>query len=409
MKKLTFIKGFYKKPIFLILVVALLVRITAAVYVGNEVSGLSGAFDEISYSLLGERFVQGYGLTFPEAWYPWYEANAQQSYYSATMSLFLAGIYWVFGYSPLAARLVMAILSTLIVGMIYLLARRYWGERVGLAAALIAALYGYLIFYGVTLVTETPFILAMLVALYISLDLIRNPNIWKWVSLGLALAIAILFRMAVVFFVPFLLGWIAIQRTRKEWKFILIPICMMVLAVLPFTIRNYVMWGRFMLLESQFGHVFWNGNHPDHQGTYWAEVFPIPDDVLSSKNDAIITNRLLRMGIENVVKDPGHFLYLTFARLREFFKFWPTSDSTLLANALRVLSFGLMWPFAVIGLWISRWKWRTLLPLYLFLLIHTGVYAISWTMTRYRLPVDAALMPFAALTFRIIVDKLWKK
>ncbi len=106
---------------------------------------------------------------------------------------------------------------------------------------------------------------------------------------------------------------------------------------------------------------------------------------------------MLRRGIQNVINDPSLFVMLTVTRLREFFKFWPTADSDLLANTLRVFSFGLMWPFALAGLWLSRRQWRDLLPIYIFMVMHTGVYAITWTMIRYRVPLDAFLIPFAAV------------
>jgi hypothetical protein len=179
---------------------------------------------------------------------------------------------------------------------------------------------------------------------------------------------------------------------------VLIPIAVIVLAIIPFTIQNYQMFGRFMLLEANFGHVFWNGNHPDSLGNFHPfRVFPIPPEVLALDNDVDITNELLRRGIQNILNDPGLFVMLTLTRLREFFLFWPTAESDTLANLLRVFSFGLMWPFAVAGLWLSRRQWRDLLPIYIFMLMHTGVYAVTWTMVRYRIPLDAFLIPFAAV------------
>jgi len=381
----------------IVLVVALFTRIVAALYLGNEVSGLSGAWDEISYSILGHRFAEGYGFTFPENWYPWIHANAPQSYFSAAMSLTLGCIYSIFGYQPLIARLIFALLGVAIVGLIYLLARCLFSENVAFVSGLIASLYSYLVFYSVTLVTETPFILFLLLSLFIAIELRRVEKTGYWILLGLSLTITILFRMAVIFFVPFLIIWIFYARRKFVWKS-LIPFAMIILALLPFTIRNYMIWGRFMVLESQFGHVFWNGNHPKHYGTFHPyQVFPIPEDVLASQNDAEITSRLLKMGLENVIRDPGHFALLTLTRLREYFTFWPTSDSSLIANTLRMTSFGLMWPFAVGGIYLTRKRWNDLLPLYLFMIIHTGVYAVTWTMIRYRMPIDAVLIPFSAV------------
>jgi len=394
------------KHLYVIFTLAFIIRLFAALYLGNTVSGLSGAHDEISYSMLGQRFVDGYGLTFPHKWYPWIDAGAPQSYYSATMSLFLAGIYTVFGYHPLVARIVMALLSALIVVLIVILAQHLFTKRAAIVSSIIAGGYAYLIFYGVTLVTETPFIFCILVALYLAYKLIEFPSTEKWFLLGLVLAIGILFRMAVIFFIPFLLGWILIQQPKQSKMSVLIPIGMISLAILPFAIRNYKIWGEFLLLEAQFGHVFWNGNHPDSLGNFHPHhVFQIPPEVLKSKNDVIITNTLMKMAIQNIVNDPRLFVSLTITRLREFFTFWPTTDSSTLANVLRVFSFGIMWPFAVAGLWISRGRWKALTPLYIFLIIHTGVYAISWTMIRYRIPMDVILIIFAG----VAIDNLYQR
>ncbi|MBK8045652.1 MAG: glycosyltransferase family 39 protein [Anaerolineales bacterium] len=147
-----------------------------AIYLGNTVSGLSGAQDEISYSMLGQRFASGHGMTFPSEWYPWIKPDAPQSYYSFTMSFFLAAIYKLFGYLPLAARLITGLLSAVIVWLIYRIAQMLFNDAVALISAVIAAVYAYLIFYGVTLVTETPFILALLTSIYISLKIVQRPN-----------------------------------------------------------------------------------------------------------------------------------------------------------------------------------------------------------------------------------------
>ncbi|HRW09005.1 MAG TPA: glycosyltransferase family 39 protein [Caldilineaceae bacterium] len=392
------------KPITLlaILAVALLLRIGAALYLGNTVSGLSGANDEITYSMLGHRFATGHGMTFPEPWYPWIAADAPQSYFSYTFSLFIAGIYKLFGFYPLAARLVMALLSTAIVGMVYLLGRRLFSETVALLAAGIAAIYAYLIFYGAALVTETPFTLALMITLYVAVRIRERElqGIWAWCLLGVILAIAVLSRVAVIFFVPILLLWLY-WSLRQEIKLpmLFIPLVMIGLALLPLTSRNYQLWGEFALSEAQFGHVFWNGNHPGHMGNFHPfKVFPIPEDVLTLNNDVLITNTLLHMAVANILADPWNFVMLTITRLRELFVFWPTSDSTLQANLLRVFSFGLIVPFALYGIAANLRRFGELAPIYLFFIIHVGVYAVTWTMVRYRVPLDPFFILFAAHT-----------
>jgi hypothetical protein len=51
----------------------------------------------------------------------------------------------------------------------------------------------------------------------------------------------------------------------------------------------------------------------------------------------------------------------------------------------------------LLGLWLSFSHWRRFAPLYLFMVIHTGIHLLSWPSPPYRLPVDAVLMVFAGL------------
>ncbi len=191
---MTFDQTQVNRYLLLILFVALVTRMAAAFYLGDTVSGLSGAHDEISYSMLGQRFATGHGMTFPEPWYPWVAADTPQSYYSYTISLFLAGIYTLFGYHPLAARIIMGLMSTATIWLLFLIGQRLFGTTVALVASAISAVYAYLIFYGVTLVTETPFTLALLIALYLAIRMRAGEvkGVGAWFTLGVVLAVAVL-------------------------------------------------------------------------------------------------------------------------------------------------------------------------------------------------------------------------
>lgn len=398
-----------RQALLVILGCALVARVATALFLGNTVRGLSGAHDEITYSMLGQRFAAGYGMTFPTDWYPWIKANTPQSYFSYTMSLLLAAIYRVFGYYPLVARLIMGLLSVLIVWLLYLVARRLFTERIALLASAIAAGYPYLVFYGVTLVTETPFTLALLLAVYMALQIQADTHfrIASWLYLSVSLALLVLLRMAAIFFVPVLLLWLWLTMQQPRRLYLLsMPVLGVMIALAPLTLRNYWLWGQVNLSEAQFGHVFWNGNHPDQQWDFHPyRVFPIPPAVLASHNDVVITHQLLQLGVQNVLDEPLRFVFVTLARLRELFTFWPTADSGRLANLLRLASFGWLAPLAAWGMVANLPRWRALAPLYLFLLVHTGIYAITWTMIRYRMPMEPFLIMLGAYTLVTFYDR----
>jgi hypothetical protein len=63
---------------------------------------------------------------------------------------------------------------------------------------------------------------------------------------------------------PFLLGWVLYQRRGSlalQFQRALLCVSVIVLACLPWTIRNYVQFHRFIPLRSNFPFEFWSGNN----------------------------------------------------------------------------------------------------------------------------------------------------
>ena len=53
----------------------------------------------------------------------------------------------------------------------------------------------------------------------------------------------------------------------------------------------------------------------------------------------------------------------------------------------------------------SRGRWRELQLLYGFMVFYTALHLMTWSMIRYRLPVDAVLLIFAALALAKIAAR----
>ena len=119
------------------------------------------------------------------------------------------------------------------------------------------------------------------------------------------------------------------------------------------TLRNYHVYGTFLLLNSNAGYAMYSAQHP-MQGTSFQEfsAVPIPDE-LWGLNEARLDRELMRRGLGFVVADPGRYLLLSLSRVRDYFEFWPTRDTSLLHNLGRVGSFALFLPFILYGIWLS--------------------------------------------------------
>jgi 4-amino-4-deoxy-L-arabinose transferase-like glycosyltransferase len=434
----------YRMILIAILMVAVTLRLFSAFYQGNDISDLPGVYDQISYDGLARRVVDGYGFSFAEDHWPATRAGEPTAHWSYLYTLYLAAIYKVFGTYPLIARVIQALIGGVFqTFLVWRIGTHLFNRSVGLIAAALNAVYIYFFYYAGALITETFYITCILWTFDASFRLVRdNAKMvrWhQWIELGLAIGLTVLLRQVFLLFLPFLFlwiwwnvrdeqanesGWKNYFKHRIHWsaiKGLSVVVLILALMIAPWTIRNYRVFGTFVLLNTNAGFAFYWGNHPIH-GTQFIPLLPsgarqyldlIPTELLSL-NEAELDKTLLKLGIQFVLDDLGRFLLLSITRMEEYFKFWPSSDSGLISNISRVGSFGISLPFIIYGLWLEIYRiwsrqtlvirWSIILVL-CFVVIYTLIHLFSWTLIRYRLPVDSVLIIFAALG----IDSLLKK
>jgi 4-amino-4-deoxy-L-arabinose transferase-like glycosyltransferase len=411
-----------RRILIFILAVSVLLRVMAALYLGNQVELLPGINDQISYHTLSLRLLDGHGLTFGEFWWPATKAGSPTAHWSYLYLGFLAALYKIFGANPLIPRLLQAVaVGILQPYLVFLLGRRIFNNLVGLVSAALTAIYGYFIYYSAALMTESFYIVAILLSLYLAImitdwarELKDRPKIWrilKWgIFLGISLGIVILLRQLFLLFVPFLFIWIWLRAGSKSLGVLGISGLFLIVLILPITIFNYSRFNRFVLLNTNAGFAFFWGNHPIY-GTKFEPILPeemgsyqelIPEE-LKGLNEAALDQELLRRGIQFVLDDPVRYIRLSLSRILPYINFWPSSESGMVSNLVRVGSFGIMLPFILFGLYVSfiqRKKPLLKQPLsllYLFMIVYAGIHILTWTLIRYRLPIDAVFVIFASL------------
>lgn len=412
-----------------ILLAAVLPRVLAALYLGDVVEVLPGTADQVSYHNLALRVLDGHAFTFAEPWWPLTGAGEPTAHWSYLYTFYLAGVYALFGPHPLAARLIQALLVGLLQPLFaYFLGRRIFDERSGLAAAALTAGYAYFLYYSGVLMTEALYITVILGALYLALRLAEaeSGRELKWaLALGLLLGVVILLRQLFMLFVPFLFLWLWWVRYRERGR---VPLAATLSAglviaamILPFTLYNYTRFDRFVLLNTNAGYAFFWANHPIY-GTQFEPILPpemgsyldlVPRELIGL-DEAALDQALLVRGLEFVVDDPVRYLLLSLSRIPAYFTFWPSPESGTISNVTRVLSFGLLWPFMVVGLLRAFLRSRRLAVdvraaslLALFAAVYTAIHLLSWSLIRYRLPMDAVLLVFAGLAVGELMAWLW--
>ena len=405
--------------IVLILCCAVALRLAVAVYLGDEVAI---GRDEQSYSALAERVADGYGYSFDTPWYPFGKpAGEPTSHWSFLYTAYIAGIYAVFGSSPLIVRLIGALVGGILLPlMVYRLSRRAFPERplVALLALACGAVYAYFVLFAAQLMTETFYIIFLLWSLECALTLQAHfstgtkPGLGLILSFGLSLGLATLMRQAILPWIAILfllLLWVGFRNGRFQQALIALTVSglTLVACIIPFTIRNYLVYDDFLLLNANAGFAMYSAQHPFH-GTEFQEytAAPLPDDLDLSMSEAALDRELMRRGIQFILAEPGRYLLLSASRAVDYFVFWPMPQTSMLNNVGRVLSFGLFLPLMLAGLWLSRRNWHDLWLLYAFMAFYTCLHIFTWAMVRYRLPVDAVLLLFAAVTLAAIRQRV---
>jgi hypothetical protein len=428
-----------------IIALSVALRLVSAFLQGDSIATLPGVYDQVSYDTLAQQVLAGRGFTFPDNWWPMTQAGMPTAHWSYLYTLYLAAVYSIFGAHPLIARAIQAVLAGVLYPLLmWRLGRRVFGARVGVVTAALAAVYGYFVYYAGALMTETFYILAVIWALDLAIGIgsrrlvmnapergVRWRAVGSWVLLGLAIGAAGLLRQVFLLCVPLLVAWLvwavgrgagdaahSARARMQSVRGLLVSAAVVAVMIAPWTVHNYLVFDRFVPLNTNAGYAFFWGNHPIH-GANFVPILPaqvysalIPPE-LRDLDEAALDAALLRRGAEFVAQDPGRYLLLSLSRIRDYFQFWPSAESTLLSNVVRVSSFGVSLPLIVYGLVhmaVHIHQGPTaqasgVVLLYLFVGFYTLLHLLTWALIRYRLPLDAVLMPFAAVAALGIWDR----
>jgi 4-amino-4-deoxy-L-arabinose transferase-like glycosyltransferase len=426
-----------------IILAAVALRVGASIWMGDQLLGAqqNRAMDQLSYDALAKSILKGHGYAFESPWYPFREpAYTPTAHWSFLYPAFISGIYIVFGPHPIAVRFIQAIIIGILnTWLVYRLGRRLFGEKAGLLAAGLNAIYPYFIYYDATLMTEPFFIAGVLASLEMGLNLAgfsppsgngfmkklgmiqqdvspgNERSIWRWIELGVVLGATALLRQTILLWIPFFFGWIFFTKLRKSGFRTLLPIAasigIILVFILPWTVRNYTIYHAFLPLNSNAGYALYSANHP-HHGTQFDQDFaaPLPPELVGKGLSEVQWNtELTRRGLQFIIDDPGRYLKLSLNRVSIFYNFWFSSESSLSSNLLRVFSFGMYLPFFLLGLVLSWHRRKRCSLIYLFVAIFSLIHILTWASIRYRLPIDSTLMPFAAIAllwlYQVVKEK----
>jgi Dolichyl-phosphate-mannose-protein mannosyltransferase len=370
--------------------------------------------DEREYLALGRSLARGDGFRYPADEPP--PGTGQQFGRAPGYPLFLATLRVTEPADrvPRRVQIAQSALGALGIWLMAAIAGRAAGPRAAVTAAAIAAVYPPLVWMPSYALSETLFSTLCLTIAWSLQSASTTPTRSSIAAAALLTGLAILVRPAMVFFLPFAAVWmIARRRPADALVFVLLAL----LCVLPWTIRNHRVYGRWIAVASEGGVTFWTGNHPLALGEGDLAANPPlkrAELAFRAEHPDLTPEQLeplyYRDALAWIRREPAAWLVLLSRKL--FYTIVPIGPSYALHSlkyfAASAVSYLLVLPAAAVGAW--RWRaasqgeraadGRGVSPAALWLMAAATVAAglVFFPQERFRIPViDPALIVTAAL------------
>ena len=237
--------------LFLLLALSLAIHFLLLIPALKDSSRLFVWPDSVCYERLALNILQGNGYSLAQA--SPYEPNSTMV---PGYTLFIAGIYAVFGQSPYAVVIIQAILSLALIAGLMWCGIRQFSKKAGIIAGILLLLNLCLAFYSTQIMTDILFLVFLLPGLWLVLRLFegRRP-VYSGLGAGLLLGLGALTRPIGLYF-PLILAFLFFikpfgkpGRSRLFGYGALLLVCIAVVS--PWFIRNRVVFGHFFFSTVQ--------------------------------------------------------------------------------------------------------------------------------------------------------------
>lgn len=390
-----------------VLLLALLVRLAAGVWWQARIADEFFFGDSESYWVLARAIARGDAYQ--------YGSNDARVFRAPGYPLALAPVFVLFGDEPpiLAARVCGAALGTLAVAAVYWLARLLWDSRVGIAAALAAALYPGAIALSVFVLSEalfSPLILLQMVLWIAAVRAARSTSaLGRGLCAGVLAGLATLARPSWLLFTPLAVVAVLLGSHGRARHFLVSGTMLLglVLTMLPWWIRNAGVTGRFVPTTLQVGVSLYDGWNPQADGSSDLSFVPHLEQVERSRpappDDRDVFEYRLDRHFRELALDwarthPGDVVALAAQKLIRLWNVWP-NEPAFRALPFRLAVFVSFVPvmlLAVAGTWRFRELGWPLVLLWLPALYLTLLHVVFVSSLRYREPVMLPLLALAA-------------
>ena len=299
---------------------------------------------------------------------------------------------------PKSIKVAQSFVGALAVLLIAALGRRAAGARAAVAAAAIAAVYPPLVWICGYVISEPLYSTLALATVWLlqkASDATGGRQLRDGFAAGLLAGAALLTKEMMLFLLPLAALWLIVTRKRA---LALVLAAGVAVVALPWIGRNYVVHDRFILTAAHGGVTLWTGNNPLAEGE--GDLAAIPEmgkarvalenghpGLSNQELDGVYYREVFRF----VREHPAEWLVLEARKL--FYTFVPLGPSYQLHSrryyVASLLSYGLLAPMAIAGLWmlITRGRPSRLWALGLLAASTVAVSLVFFPQERFRIPV----------------------
>ncbi|MCL4378486.1 MAG: glycosyltransferase family 39 protein [Actinobacteria bacterium] len=330
---------------------------------------------------------------------------------------FLSIIYRIFGHNFLAAKIGLAVLSSLSAVLIYFNGKILVNEKTGIISSLIYVFYPAAIFWTGYLAPET---LITTILLFFSLYFFlgeKHENSYMFFFAGVFLGLGVLVFSLFLVVLPIIIIYFLIKNKNLFIKGVLLTFAGFFLVVSPWIIRNYKIYRTFLLTSTEGGIVSYIANNPlsiYQPSGYWNP--PLGYFKKLKGFSEIKIDRYLYMKTLSFIKhNPKEYASLVWERVIRFWRFYPHTFSgpghsnyykKYVLASLFTIGLLLLISFWGIILSFHKKRWKNFLFLYLLIFAWSAPLILFFKVViRYREPIMPYMIIFVSFTISQLLDK----